>query len=140
VGLRRRSALGAGGTVGTALAIIAVFAIIALIVGTRVLASQQTHVEVPLPPGEVTRVIDECFRPAFWSRVAGPGHINVKGKLKAHAPTISMTVKSSSSGARVGCWMSSYTTRYGILFHGGTVIRKRRGLAKRLASAGAIAP
>jgi len=125
---------------GVAVFIIVVVAILAAIISIRVIATQQADMRTPLSPDEARMIIDGYFRPAIWNRVSGPGQLNMKPKLRAHAPTLSVDVVPDGTGTRVSAWTSAYTTQYGIaMYHGGLMIRKRRGLVKRLqAPAGAL--
>lgn len=125
---------------GTTIFVIVLVLIVAATIAVRVFAVQQADVHTPLSPDEVRLIIEGYFRPALWSRVNGPGQLNLKPKLKAHAPTMSIKVDPNGTGSDVSAWTSAYTTRYGIVvYHGELMIRKRRGLMKRLqAPAGAL--
>jgi hypothetical protein len=80
----------------------------------------------------VQQAIDEVFGQT-WTRVKGPGHINVKPKLRAHAPTISIDVSpGGQGGSDVDIWRSAWGSRYGVSAHAQLVWRKERQLANRL--------
>jgi hypothetical protein len=83
----------------------------------------------------VQQVVDEVFGNG-WSRINGPGHINVKPKFRAGAPTISINVvPATSGGSDVTMWLSAWKTRYGAVGHAQMVWRKERALRTSLSDA-----
>jgi hypothetical protein len=113
-----------------------ILAWVAWVVFVQVQARKQSRIATSLGKIAVQDVIDRTFG-STWSRVAGPGHVNVRQKLRSRGPTISIDVEpGSGSGSEVDIWMSSSSTRYGMVNHGQLVWRKKRALASALTSVG----
>jgi hypothetical protein len=116
----------------TTFIIIVVLIYLTGLVASRALGLQETEVGTRMSRNEITEVINGYFG-RIWTSVGGPGTYNYRPKLRMHAPTISIKIGTNPGGGMlVTVWTSSYTSRYGLVFHGGLMWRKRRGLAKRL--------
>jgi hypothetical protein len=116
----------------TAIVIIVIVAVVVAIVLLQIAARQQTQFTCERPRQEVVNIIHGYFG-VMWTSVSGPGTFNYRPKLKMYAPTISITAASrTAGGCDVSIWTSDYRARYGLMFHGGAMVRKKRGLAKRV--------
>lgn len=120
---------------GGVIVVILLVAWLAWTIFVQVQARQQLHLSTPLGKIAVQEVIDRTFG-SSWARVAGPGHVNVRQKLRRNSPTISIDVEPGvSAGCEIDIWMSSATTRYGMAGHAQLVWRKKRTLAQALSVA-----
>jgi len=116
----------------SALFVMIVIAFLAWLTFTQVQARKHTILHTPLGKLQVQEAIDKTFD-SMWTRTAGPGHVNVKPKLRSHAPTISISVESGNqSGCDVDIWMSRWVTRYGVAGHAQLVWRKKLSLGSAL--------
>jgi hypothetical protein len=99
---------------------------------TQVCARQQTSVSCPYDVATARALAARCFGRS-WAPVNGKGDLNYKPRMRARAPTISVSFDASESGgSEVDVWCSAFTKRYGLLEHGQLVWRKKRALARAL--------
>jgi hypothetical protein len=102
---------------------------------TQVSARQQTSVSCRYDVATARALAAKCFGRS-WALVNGKGDLNYKPRMRASAPTISVSFDASESGgSEVDVWCSAFTKRYGMLEHGQLVWRKKRALARVLTEA-----
>jgi hypothetical protein len=111
--------------------ILIVLAVVA--VGLVQVQARSQHDVTTLADVQEAAAIVEAYFGLIWTPVNGPGEYNFRPKLRAYAPTISIrTEPEESGGTTVSIWTSSFTTHYGLMGHAALMLRKKRGLAKRL--------
>ncbi len=118
----------------------AVLVVILLVVGLvwalflQVAARQQVDVACPLDVASARQLVERLFG-ATWKRVSGPGLVNLKPRMRLHAPTLSINLRQSSGkGCEASIWTSDYTTKYGLMWHSQLMWRKKRRATSQLAA------
>jgi hypothetical protein len=116
------------------LVVIVLLALVVWLIFTQTQARRQQQVSTLLGRTGVLQAVDEVFGKT-WKRVQGPGYVNLKPMLRAHAPMLSIDVETNDGGGSdVDIWMSAFSRRYGAVAHAQLIWRKKRQLASRLSN------
>jgi hypothetical protein len=109
-----------------------VIALISWAIFTQIDARRQLDVSVAIPEQDAAEIVRDCFG-VVWTSVSGPGEVNYRPKLRAGAPTVSVSFTPNGiQECEVALWTSYYHTRYGVMAHAQLMWRKRRQVARRL--------
>jgi hypothetical protein len=118
--------------------ILVVISLISWTIFVQYSARQQVDLTVAMSERDAASAVLDFFG-LMWTQTDGAGDVNYRPKLRAHAPTLSISfAPAGTSECEISIWTSHYKTRYGIMGHAQLMWRKKRALAARLSrSAGA---
>lgn len=112
--------------------IVVLVAGIAYTIYNTIAARQQVEIVVHGREPEVLARVQGYFG-RTWTRVGGPGDINVRPALRYQPATLSIDVAEQFGGqCRVSIWTSSWTNHAFLMGHAQLARRKKNGLAAAL--------
>lgn len=134
--------LGRREAVGVAMGVVAVLVlllVIAWVSFTQVGGRQQLDVLSPHDVARTRQLVGSLFGIA-WSPVPGRGDDNFKPRLRAYAPTLSISYRPTGGGTEVQIWCSEFQTKVLLMAHAQLMWRKKRSVASAIAQRSTLSP
>jgi hypothetical protein len=105
---------------------------IAWLIFTQAGGRQQVDVLSPHDVAQTRQLVSALFGIA-WSPVRGRGDDNFKPRLRAYAPTLSISYRPTAGGTEVQLWCSEFQTKALLMAHAQLMWRKKRSVANAIA-------
>ncbi|MFI7004136.1 hypothetical protein [Nocardia sp. NPDC050175] len=109
------------------------------------LAKRQLDILVAAPIQSAAEVIEQHFRGIGWRRTDGRGHFNFQsrgaglGSLNMKNPVLSIDLEAlDPTRTGVNIWMSSWSSRWGMVSSCDRVLTKRWKLSRKLVKLGTV--